>query len=286
MIDPPRLIDDGGDPFEQALLGSARRDHGSAAAQTRCVAAATTAAVATGHTVATAATAVTATKATAAASVGASFVVKAVSIGFAVGLSVQGVVAVKDHVRRAPALQQLDSQPAASSQALVQPRAATAPTTALPHTEPAAEPTAKPPTEHASVPLPNAANVAPRVASSNRAVGAAAISPEYKLLDEPIAEPTFSVKRDDSLDREVALLDEARRFVLAQGFARTLLLLERHQRDFPAGALAPEALVIRVQALLGLGRRAEAEALAERFATVHPNSPVSKRLNALFGNRQ
>ncbi len=282
MIDPPRLIDDGGDPFERALLGSARRDHGSAAAQARCVIAATTAAVVATHTAATAATAAAAGS----SSLGASFLVKAVAIGFAVGLGVQGVVAVKDHVERAPAVQRLDSRPAASNHTLVQPRAATAPTAALPHTEPAVEPNAEPPTEHASVPLPNAPNMALRGVSSNRVVGAAADSPEYKLLEEPVAELAFSVKRDDSLDREVALLDEARRFALAQSFARTLLLLERHQRDFPAGALGPEALMIRVQALLGLGRRAEAEALAERFVTVHPNSPVSKRLTALLGNRQ
>lgn len=282
MSDPPRLIDDGSDPFERALLGSARRDYGSAAAQARCVVAATTAAVVATHTTATAATAAT----TSSSSIGASFVVKAVAIGFTVGLGVQGVVAVKDHVKRAPAVQQLDSRPAASNHTLVQPSAVTAPTAALPRTEPAAEPNAEQPTEHAGVPLPNAANMAPRVASSNRPVGAAAISPEYKLLGEPSAELAFSVKRDDSLEREVALLDEARRSVLAQSFERTFSLLERHQRNFPAGALGPEALVIRVQALLGLGRRAEAEALAGRFVALQPNSPVSKRLSALLGNRQ
>lgn len=280
MIDPTRLLDDGGDPFERALLGSARRDHGSLAAQTRCIAAATAATVVVTHATATAATAVaaaTAAKAATATSIGAGLIVKAVAIGFAVGLGVQGVVAVSNHVNRDPSTQPHKPPAVTSNHSKGSPTPMAVVTSPV---EPEAIPSVAP--QRALAP-----SAAARVVASSGAAGEQPSSePRLKVLDEPQTDLPISVTRDDSLEREVAVLDEARRFVLAHGYDRTLLLLDRYQRDFPAGALGPEALVLRVQALLGLRRRAEAEALAKRFMALHPSSPISKRLNALLGNGQ
>lgn len=86
-----------------------------------------------------------------------------------------------------------------------------------------------------------------------------------------------------ALSREVAPLVEARRALRGGDPARALALLDGHARAFPTAVLGPEAFVIRVEALLALGRRAEATALADSWLARDPASPFAKRLRALVG---
>ena len=81
---------------------------------------------------------------------------------------------------------------------------------------------------------------------------------------------------------EVDSLDRARA-ALAAGDARgALSRLAGHDARFPSGVLQPEAVLLRVRALLALGDRASANAVATRFITAHPDSAQASRLRMLI----
>jgi hypothetical protein len=70
---------------------------------------------------------------------------------------------------------------------------------------------------------------------------------------------------------------------LASAPAETLARCDEAARRFPRGALAQEREVLAVDALLRLGRRADAEARAARFRAVYPGSAYLRRLDTLLG---
>jgi hypothetical protein len=81
-----------------------------------------------------------------------------------------------------------------------------------------------------------------------------------------------------SLAPETALLESART-ALGRGDAPgALALLERHEREFPTGALLEERLAAKVFALCSLGRREEAARAATRLLRVSPASPLRARI--------
>ncbi len=59
-----------------------------------------------------------------------------------------------------------------------------------------------------------------------------------------------------------------------------LRILDRYDREFPRGALQPEATAARVEALMAKGDRARAKAIAEQFLAAHPDSPLAHRVRA------
>jgi outer membrane protein assembly factor BamD (BamD/ComL family) len=81
----------------------------------------------------------------------------------------------------------------------------------------------------------------------------------------------------------VALIDAARS-ALSSGMAdRALDALAQYQSRYPAGSFRPEATALRVEALARSGRSAEARALAERFVSEHPGSPLADRVARAAG---
>ena len=82
---------------------------------------------------------------------------------------------------------------------------------------------------------------------------------------------------------EIALIDAARNAVTHASCARALALLDRYEASYPTGTFRPEATVLRVEALSGLGRAAEARVLARRFMAVHPDSPLAARVSRQAG---
>jgi hypothetical protein len=87
---------------------------------------------------------------------------------------------------------------------------------------------------------------------------------------------------DSSLREETRQLDRARAAV-AKGNARAALAeLDRYDAAFRHGALAPEATLLRVRALLAAGDRAGAQALARSFAAAHPESSHLDQLRSLL----
>ncbi|OJY25834.1 MAG: hypothetical protein BGO98_35125 [Myxococcales bacterium 68-20] len=86
----------------------------------------------------------------------------------------------------------------------------------------------------------------------------------------------------DALTLELRLVDGAR-VRLASDPTSALSLLDAHARDFPRGQLALERDVLRVDALLRLGRRSDAEAVARSLAGRAPGSPQAERASDLMG---
>jgi hypothetical protein len=87
---------------------------------------------------------------------------------------------------------------------------------------------------------------------------------------------------DSSLRDETRELDRARA-AIARGNPRAALAeLDRYDAAFRPGALAPEATLLRVRALLAAGDRAGAQTLARSFAAAHPESPHLAQLRGLL----
>lgn len=82
------------------------------------------------------------------------------------------------------------------------------------------------------------------------------------------------------------MLDEARR-ALKRGEARkALTMLKRYETEFQEGGLAPEATVMRIQALLEVGDRAAAVELAQRLLRAAPNSHHASIVRSLLARAQ
>ena len=98
------------------------------------------------------------------------------------------------------------------------------------------------------------------------------------VLSAPASAAAASAPDDALIGRQVASLDRAREALGAGDTARALALLDEHDARFPGGALAEEAAVVRVKALLAAGRSAEAGALGRRFVEGHPSSPYAAQI--------
>jgi TolA-binding protein len=85
------------------------------------------------------------------------------------------------------------------------------------------------------------------------------------------------------LAEEVALVDRARG-ALARGDAPTALaVLDDYDARFRPRKFAPEALYLRMEALLRLGQTSAARAVADRLATTYPSSPNAARARQVLG---
>jgi hypothetical protein len=86
---------------------------------------------------------------------------------------------------------------------------------------------------------------------------------------------------EGSLRREVSSLDAAKS-ALERDAAVALAALDAYDRQFPNGSLRPEATVLRVRALLEVGRRTEAVELGQRFLDQSPNRAQASVIRALL----
>jgi hypothetical protein len=80
---------------------------------------------------------------------------------------------------------------------------------------------------------------------------------------------------------ELQLLSRARR-TLATDPALALTLIDQHERRFASGAMDQEREVIAVEALVRLGRLADARSRAQRFAREHAGSVYLGRMQAIL----
>jgi hypothetical protein len=131
----------------------------------------------------------------------------------------------------------------------------------------------------ASVPAATAPDTAPaaRTAPIETAAPVVETAPETKPA--PIvqaAQPASS----SSLADEVAALEVARAALRAHDPNGAVAALDRYKSRFPAGKLAPEATVVRIEALNQRGDHAAAAALGDRFLAAHPNSPYADRVRS------
>jgi TolA-binding protein len=141
-----------------------------------------------------------------------------------------------------------------------------------------------------AVPSPPVARVSPSVRFSPSS--AARLSPKTDgratAVDPPAAAAPAQVssvagraaaeaRRPTSLRQyavELQLLEPARSGIARGDYAGALEAIARHQREFPGGLLAEERSALRVKALWGTGRFAEAEAAATAFRRRYPRSAL------------
>jgi len=78
---------------------------------------------------------------------------------------------------------------------------------------------------------------------------------------------------------ELRLLDRARESDARGDYGSVLVVGGEHERSFPEGRLAEEREVLRVRALVGLGRANEARRVAAKFHRQFPRSVLSQKVD-------
>jgi hypothetical protein len=140
--------------------------------------------------------------------------------------------------------------------------------------------------------VPRLTRPAPEVVGIRASESARLPSPEQPMLRpqpgrrEPVASAASSaaalpVGSRTDLAREIVLLDRARN-ALAAGAPRRALEALDELAHLPARALAPEATVLRVRALLAVGSGEQAREVVEDFARRAPGSPQVGVLRSLL----
>ncbi len=85
----------------------------------------------------------------------------------------------------------------------------------------------------------------------------------------------------DSLARELTLLDSARK-ELQTSPSSALSTLVTYEREFPRGSMRTEAALVRVEVLIKLNRRADAEKLARSLIAADRDGLVKRRVSKLL----
>jgi TolA-binding protein len=86
--------------------------------------------------------------------------------------------------------------------------------------------------------------------------------------------------------KELRVLQPARQAVAQQDFGAALSAIAEHQQLFPSGRLTEEREALRVKALLGLGRTAEAQRAGAAFHTNFPRSALLGRIDEMLGKKK
>ncbi|MBN1611883.1 MAG: hypothetical protein JW940_34950 [Polyangiaceae bacterium] len=116
-------------------------------------------------------------------------------------------------------------------------------------------------------------------------VGPSSVDPEPPLAERSPAKakpagPAISATEAHAM--ELRVLQPAQQDVARQDYASAMAAIEKHQRRFPSGRLAEEREALRVKALLGLGRTAEAQRVGARFHERFPKSALCGRMDRML----
>jgi hypothetical protein len=212
-----------------------------------------------------------ATTAAAATKVGTSVTVVAVAkwVGVGVGAALLTTGAVQQGSRMLERHQ---------APAIVAPAEQKAPSTSIAPAVPAqtsASPLADAP-DTAALP-----STAPTVSPSRTVRAAPSTVKDVAADPTPAAQP-IDAPEPAGLSREVAMLDTARQMV-SRDPAGTLQTLDDYEKQFPHGDLAPEALVLRIEALVRSGQRPVAQRLGNDYLARNPGSPHARKIASLIG---
>jgi hypothetical protein len=104
-----------------------------------------------------------------------------------------------------------------------------------------------------------------------------------ELLPAPPPGPSIGKFPEGKLADEIALLDAARSALGAGDPTRCLSMLQTHGERFTAPRLSPEVRVLRIEALVALGKWEEARRLGREFLASHPESTHGQRVRTLLG---
>jgi hypothetical protein len=157
------------------------------------------------------------------------------------------------------------------SRSAVAPEAAHAPPSGAPHV---AAPVVTSPPEPAE-PAGQAAVAAPTDSQASEATPVPAESKDGARASRKAA--------SQSIAREIADLDGARRLLGAGDARGALRALDTYDAEARSGMLRQEASLLRIEALAAAGDLASARRLARAFLRQHPQSPHEARVRALVG---
>ena len=136
-----------------------------------------------------------------------------------------------------------------------------------------------------NVPAPSVATPIGTAPVETASVAPAPVAPA-PAKDHVGARPATSAAVAEELTRtlaaEVALVDRARTLARSSP-GEAMTALEEYARTFPGGTLRDEAAVVRVEALLAAGHRADAERTAQPYLRDRPNTPIARRMTDLLG---
>jgi hypothetical protein len=111
-------------------------------------------------------------------------------------------------------------------------------------------------------------------------------APSATVSAPKVARAVASVVPSADVDAaERSLLDQARRALREGEGERALDLVARHAHDFPKGSLVEEREVLRVNALVSVGRLDEARTRVEAFRRRFPASPFLPALDSQVRDR-
>ena len=96
-----------------------------------------------------------------------------------------------------------------------------------------------------------------------------------------LGQPSGSASAPVPVDSDIDLLRKANA-ALSSNPSRALQLASDHARLYPASAMALEREMIRIQALIALGRMSEARAAASSFRSHNPGSAYIRRLDQIL----
>ena len=140
---------------------------------------------------------------------------------------------------------------------------------------------------HASPPAPRP--VSPSVAVPTPPPAPSAL-PEHPgaMAERPPSQAaatrrTHGVPIAAELRDQIEFIDAARAALSVGADRRALELVGHYQEKYPAGSFRPEATALKVEALMKIGREAEARALAERFVAEHRGSLLATRVAEIAG---
>ena len=77
---------------------------------------------------------------------------------------------------------------------------------------------------------------------------------------------------------QIRIVEASRAAIHAGRPLEALDWLDRYDTEFPSGALREEALVLRIETFVRLGRQREATEHAKRFLESRPKSPYAARV--------
>lgn len=258
MTDPERLIE--ADDVGADLLASARSDGPSRRARARAAAV-----LGVGVGIA-AATAGGTASASAGAGAGAGAAAKIGSVGLLTKIIGGTVLVAAIGGGTAVAVRESSRPPPAPVVTVAAPVTAATTSTASPPKAPvvAEEPTPAP----APVPVPT--------------VELTALPSAPIAASKPLSRPATAPSAESPLTRELHSLDAAKARLEARDASGAIAALDRHDREFPHGALRAESAMLRVEALLVRGDDAGAKARAKDLLARDPNGPHAKRLRTIL----
>jgi hypothetical protein len=121
-------------------------------------------------------------------------------------------------------------------------------------------------------------------AQTSSAVAEAVAKEAEPRPNEPRAAASPGEKSEvDAYTQELRVLQPAQRFIARRDFAAALDPISEHRKLFAFGVLAEEREALRIKALVGLGRQAEARQVAATFRKRFPKSALQGRVDALLG---